>query len=54
MSDLNGHRYVDDSKVLELIAPFTSSNRECQVDTAKNIVRVGLAIEQSLALIVTL
>ncbi len=39
---------------LELIASTARSNRECQVDAAKNIVRVGFAIEQGLTFIVTL
>jgi len=39
---------------LELIMTLASIDRECQVDAAKDIVRVGLSIEQSLTLIVTL
>jgi hypothetical protein len=39
---------------LELIMTLASIDRECQVDAAKDIVRIGLSIEQSLTLIVTL
>jgi hypothetical protein len=39
---------------LEFISSLAGSNGEGHVDAAENIVGVGLAIEQSLAFIVTL
>ena len=42
------------SKSLELIVSLAMINREGHVDAAKDIVRVSLAVEESLGLVVTL
>jgi hypothetical protein len=39
---------------LELITALAGSHREGHVDTSKDIVGVGLSVEQSLALVITL
>ena len=39
---------------LELITALGTGNREGHVDAAQNVVRVGLAVEESLAFIVSL
>ena len=39
---------------LELIMARSSSNSESHVDAAQDVVRVGLAVEESLGFIVTL
>jgi hypothetical protein len=39
---------------LKLVASGSRANGESHVDTSKNVIGVGLAVEQSLAFIVTL
>jgi hypothetical protein len=45
---------IDKKFILEFIVTLASSNGESHVDTAKDVVGVGLAIEESLTFIVTL
>ena len=39
---------------LELVVLLASSNREGHADTAQDVVRVGLAVEEGLGFVVTL
>ena len=45
---------VEAAKFLEFIVALGVINREGHVDAAEDVVRVGLAVEESLGLIVTL